>query len=147
MTCRHSYATNLQIVKHILISHIYNQRKCSFLIIISLIQAKNLSNTARPFVTEPSERGQILHSSFYPAHFCLSFASKGLCLSQPEHKHELSGQRTVVDLNNAIASTSDHQASGWVHVHVGDVVLPLVERCQWSSTAPHTHTHTMTALY
>lgn len=66
-----------------------------------------------------------------------------ICLppTQPEHMHEWN-QRTVVDLNNAIASTSDHQASGWVHVHVADVVFPLVERRQGRSTAKQTHTRT-----
>ena len=54
-------------------------------------------------------------------------------------------QRAVVDLNNAVASTSDHQASGWVHVHASDVVLPFVERGQCCSTAQHTrNTHTQT---
>lgn len=45
---------------------------------------------------------------------------------------------TVTDLNNTVTSTCDHQASRWVHVHVGDVVFPLVERGQRCSTTTHT---------
>lgn len=39
------------------------------------------------------------------------------------------------DLNDAIAATGDHQASGWVHVHAADVVLALMERGQRRATA------------
>lgn len=45
------------------------------------------------------------------------------------------------DLNDAVAAAGHHQTSGRVHVHVADVVFPLVERSQWCSTeATQTHT-------
>lgn len=55
--------------------------------------------------------------------------------------------RRSADLNDAVAPTGHHQTSGRVHVHVADVVFPLVECSQWCSTeATQTHTTELAAI-